>query len=548
MATEPPPLLRAPPFLGITPAIAAVSAPPATDAPAQPQHRSNEPQQRLQGAAPASDDPQVEAILAAVRTARVGGTFWAAPVHEQADTIVRARRGEAPRDIPATALRLAGEADPWSVLAPGVTLVAHGDDEWVAIAAIAGADVRLLSPGRFGAPGEAVGVLRRRVAAHLRACRYRDPFAGEACSLEETLALLVLWRDQIAANRAIVAAAGMAWWKRAEIRRFLWAPRASRLPFLSGVAAVRRAARTRGSVAVWPSRITPEAVAEARRRGVALVQVEDGFVRSVGLGANLVPPLSVTVDRLGIHYDPSRPSELERMLEAGGFPPALLARAAALRARIVADRISKYGSGDEAALPVRMPGRRLVLVPGQVEDDRSVLLGGGAVAGNLDLLRRARRAEPEAEIWFRPHPDVDAGHRKGGLGDADALAYVDRVVRGGSMAALLAEVDAVHVLTSLTGFEALLRGREVVCHGVPFFAGWGLTRDLAPVPDRRTRRLALDELVTATLILYPRYLDPVTLLPCPPETLVTRIAQRPEARSGPLVRLRQLQGRLMRRF
>jgi capsular polysaccharide export protein len=132
--------------------------------------------------------------------------------------------------------------------------------------------------------------------------------------------------------------------------------------------------------------------------------------------------------------------------------------------------------------------------------------------------------------------------------DADVLAHVDRVVRGGSMAALLAQVDAVHVLTSLTGFEALLRGREVVCHGVPFFAGWGLTRDLAPVPARRTRRLSLDALVAGTLILYPRYLDPVTRLPCPPEVLIARIAEAPRARAGLLVRLRRLQGKLMRRF
>jgi hypothetical protein len=64
----------------------------------------------------------------------------------------------------------------------------------------------------------------------------------------------------------------------------------------------------------------------------------------------------------------------------------------------------------------------------------------------------------------------------------------------------------------------------VVCHGTPFYAGWGLTRDLAPVPDRRGRALSLDALVAGVLILYPRYLDPVTGLPCPPEVLVDRMA------------------------
>ncbi len=74
------------------------------------------------------------------------------------------------------------------------------------------------------------------------------------------------------------------------------------------------------------------------------------------------------------------------------------------------------------------------------------------------------------------------------------------------MASLLDEVDEVHVMTSLTGFEALLRGKQVVTYGQPFYAGWGLTRDLCP-PLRRTRKLTLAELVAGVLIEYPVYLS-----------------------------------------
>jgi capsular polysaccharide export protein len=188
-------------------------------------------------------------------------------------------------------------------------------------------------------------------------------------------------------------------------------------------------------------------------------------------------------------------------------------------------------------------------VPGQVEDDMSVLAGGGGLTSNLELLRRARALEPEAEIWFRPHPDVDAGHRKGAVPDTEALAWADRIVRGGGMARLLDAVDAVHVLTSLTGFEALLRGREVICHGTPFYAGWGLTRDLGAVPARRRRKLKLDALVAGVLILYPRYLDPVTGLPCPPEVLVGRMASASATnRLRWIAPLRRWQGRFMAAF
>jgi capsular polysaccharide export protein len=190
-----------------------------------------------------------------------------------------------------------------------------------------------------------------------------------------------------------------------------------------------------------------------------------------------------------------------------------------------------------------------VLVPGQVEDDMSVRLGGGGLASNLELLRRARALEPEAEIWFRPHPDVDAGHRKGVIADADAMRHADRIVRGGAMARLLDMVDATHVLTSLTGFEGLMRGLDVTCHGTPFYAGWGLTRDLAAIPDRRGRPLSVDELVAAVLILYPRYLDPVTGLPCPPEVLIARLTDGGDHnRLSWVTRIRQYQGRLMKRF
>ena len=117
------------------------------------------------------------------------------------------------------------------------------------------------------------------------------------------------------------------------------------------------------------------------------------------------------------------------------------------------------------------------------------------------------------------------------------------------MAPLLDQVDAVHVLTSLTGFEALLRGREVTCHGMPFYAGWGLTRDCAAVPARRGRQLTIEELIAAVLIVYPRYLDPVTGLPCTPEILIGRMGKgAAHNRLGWVTRIRQVQGKLLRRF
>ena len=189
-------------------------------------------------------------------------------------------------------------------------------------------------------------------------------------------------------------------------------------------------------------------------------------------------------------------------------------------------------------------GRRRILVPGQVEDDLSVRLGGGGVRGNLDLLGRVRRANPDAFILYKPHPDVEAGHRKGAIPDRRAREFADAIVRDRSTAALLADIDELHTLTSLAGFEALLRRRRVVVYGRPFYAGWGLTADMTSAG--RGRRLALEELVAGALILYPRYLDPVTRLPCPPEIILERLDAPALWRPGPLVIGRRLQGLLGR--
>jgi capsular polysaccharide export protein len=68
------------------------------------------------------------------------------------------------------------------------------------------------------------------------------------------------------------------------------------------------------------------------------------------------------------------------------------------------------------------------------------------------------------------------------------------------------------------------------------------------VPARRTRRRTIDELTAAALLIYPRYLDPVTGLPCPAEIAVARLTAGQDRDPGLLVAMRRLQGRFMRRL
>ena len=255
--------------------------------------------------------------------------------------------------------------------------------------------------------------------------------------------------------------------------------------------------------------------------GISHERMEDGFLRSVGLGSDFSTPASLVLDTQGIYYDPTGPSDLETLLENHRFDDALLARARRFRQSLLRSGLSKYNVGELRRLEVP-EGRQVVLVPGQVEDDASIELGCRSLRTNLGLLEAARNAHPDAYVIFKPHPDVLSGNRQGAVDEESARRLCDHI-----------EVDVshvVHAMTSLVGFEALLRELEVHCHGQPFYAGWGLTIDRHPI-ERRTRKLTLDELVAGTYFLYPRYLDRKTFRFSTPEAVLAELGVE-KARGG----------------
>ena len=370
---------------------------------------------------------------------------------------------------------------------------------------------------------------------------YVNPFTGEPMSVLDAIRLCGFWRNLVDSNRRIGAAVGFAFWKRPTVAPLLW----NGSEPVSFVSKLKDVDLSR-AVAVWKARTPSGLLADLERSGVKLFEVEDGFIRSSGLGADCVPPLSIVVDGLGVHFDPGQASDLEALIQEGDFPPDLLERAARLRELVVATGVSKYGAGIASHAPIGHD-RRMILVPGQVEDDRAITCCSGNVRTNLDLLRAVRAQRPEARIVYKPHPDVEAGHRAGGVADEECLRHADEIVRGEAIGSLIDRVEEIHVISSLAGFEALLRAKKVTTYGAPFYAGWGLTTDLGPVPSRRTAKRSIDELVAAVLLLYPRYLDPRTGLPCPPEILIRRLTETAtERREGIVVQLRRLQGRWKR--
>jgi len=393
-----------------------------------------------------------------------------------------------------------------------------------------------------GRPRDAIGDWITALAATVWTC----PFHGTPIPPAAGLALLAQWRLVATQNRQVAAVTGIPVWKRASLAPLFASIRGAPAFCTAPGAGLKRAVKARGALVAWASGMPPTLPAAAAAADVPLLRLEDGFVRGSGLGARFLPGASWCLDSQGVHYDPSRPSDLECLLQDAEFPAAVLARAVALRATIVRRGISKYNLPSHPVPPLPI-GRRIVLVTGQVEDDASMRAVTGPVRGNLGLLRAVRADEPDAFILYKPHPDLVAGYRHGRIGQADLLRLADAVVTDTPLPALLPHVQALHTITSLSGFEALMRDVPVTAWGQPAYAGWGLTEDRDPIA-RRTRRLSLDELIAGMLILYPRYLDPVTRLPCGPEILLDRLADASLWRASPWTIHRGLQGVVTRFF
>lgn len=347
----------------------------------------------------------------------------------------------------------------------------------------------------------------------------------ETLEIEEILARLEARERATREDASGYVASGILRWKRRFLRQYLG-----------------RAALT---ISDDPSIIAREKAAGRRHIAWGAVpeadlRLEDGFLRSRGLGAALLRPLSLVLDDSGLYFDPTRPSRLETLIaERTPLSAAQRARIERFLSRLKALHLSKYNVG--ADLPALPEGHR-ILVAGQVEDDASITLGAGEIATNLALLQAARTAHPDAVLVYKPHPDVEAGLRRGALPEASGIA--DVIASGADPLALIEACDEVCTITSLLGFEALLRDTPVTCTGTPFYAGWGLTTDLGPVPARRAARPDLMSLAHAVLIDYPRYFDPKTGAPLSPEEALERLAQAPKGRSrlvqALLARLRQL--------
>ena len=473
-------------------------------------------------------------MLEAARDENPGAEIW---IKTHPETAAGSRKGYLSNALERADTRIISEPyNPWDLF-PLVSSVYVVSSQLGFDAVMSGSKVRCFgSPfyAGWGLTEDELKCQRRKTsrpsreqlaaAAYAKYCRYLDPYTRENSDFKSSAATLSAISSVASKAHDLGPFVSIFPWNRKTVRDMFQAYGPSHQFYRHPRRALSESPRPK-SLTVWASRIRPDWKDAIAGSGANLFRLEDGFLRSVGLGTNFHQPMSLVLDRTGIHYHGSAPSDLENILNHHEFDEQLTQRAQRLIDKILISNVSKYNVGSPRADLDCPAGKRCILVPGQVEDDASVVHSGSPLKKSLDLLEAVRTENPDAFVVFKPHPDVLAGQRRGLASESAASAFADLIVEDASIASVIDHCDEVHTLSSLAGFEALLRGKAATCYGLPFYSGWGLTTDKI-LCERRKRTLTLPELVAGTLILYPDYLDPVSGLPCTPEIVLSRIVEQ----------------------
>ncbi len=360
-------------------------------------------------------------------------------------------------------------------------------------------------------------------AAYILYAEYFNPYLNQKSNIFDTIKTLAKYKDIEKANSNRLFMLGFTLWKRHFIKPFFKA-KDNKIIFLNSIKSLLRyKLKEDDKFFIWGKRIdynTLKSTLIKKAQDENLLHfapkislVEDGFIRSISLGSDLTRPFSLIVDDKGLYIDPNKPSKLEELLQNEIFDENMLNRAKNIIKILLENRFSKYNGLKHEDLKINAKiGQKIILIPAQVEDDASMILGGFGLS-TLDLLKEVRAKNQDAYIIFKPHPDVLSGNRVGLKDETLILEFCDEIVKDCSIDSAIKIADEIHTITSTSGFDALLRAKKVFTYGMPFYAGWGLTKDKHKC-ERRTRKLSLEELVAGALITYPRYINPKTKTLC----------------------------------
>ncbi|XAK03145.1 hypothetical protein AAID96_03380 [Campylobacter coli] len=266
---------------------------------------------------------------------------------------------------------------------------------------------------------------------------------------------------------------------------------------------------------IWGYTEHPLITKYLQSKNITYYRVEDGFIRSVGLGAEKIEPLSLAIDKFALYYDPASNSEIHKLIEY--YSLNITDKERELSKKYInfikENSIDKYNISNnhypksDFMQKIINEQRKKILVIGQVDDDMSIKKGAYNIKTSHELLKLAHQENQNCLIIYRIHPDIWNKKRKNNddflvdLADSENIVIMSPSI---SLNNIWDKIDTVYTITSLTGFEALLRNKKVICTGRPFYSGYGLTQDRYNADFKK--QVDLEILFYAAYIKYPRYL------------------------------------------
>jgi capsular polysaccharide export protein len=260
---------------------------------------------------------------------------------------------------------------------------------------------------------------------------------------------------------------------------------------------------------IWGYKAPDYFIDYIREQELDIFFLEDGFIRSGPEDASDAPPLSIVMDSQAPYFDTTRPNDLTDLIanfdfDQDGYDEAL---AQEMLDYYVAHRVSKYNHQpyfDITSL-YGVKDKKRILVLGQVPHDDSLKYGSGIGITLLDVVNRAIAENPNAQVIVKPHPmTLDDPSIVSTLTELDCLILTQSI----HLVDALETVDHVYTITSLGGFEALLRGKKVTVLGRPFY--YKLTSSsIYNTSSKLSKRNSSNTFVTCMMIYSNLYLSEI---------------------------------------
>lgn len=369
-------------------------------------------------------------------------------------------------------------------------------------------------------------------ASYIKACRYF--IVKIECNLNEIIDVIITHKNLAIKNRTIqkMYFYQIPLWKMYTLKSFIFQKNVQ-IVRVKNFKEIQKKSFTKGDkIILWGFKASCNKIYQyAKENNISIITFEDGFIRSVGLGSDFVPPYSLVMDSKGIYYNPKKTSQLEHIiLHNQTITPEQKERVENFIVLYKEMQISKYNivqqntQEEKDFILQRANKKKIILITGQVSDDMSIIYGATKIQNYSHLVREVRKNNPSAFIIYKHHPDVIASNRNGYIESEYLLQYVDCITQNLTSIDAIQIADEIHTITSTIGFEALLYGKKVVHYGMPFYGGYGFTDDKSEIRNKRNV-VDFNTFCYAALFLYPYYTQNGLKIALTPEIVIKLLAQ-----------------------